>query len=273
MPPKYSKKNMQFQREPATKYGLKITARDSQTSAVSNVACRFYIVFGKEEAVDRKRKTTANVKYFDSFHTDNYELHIKTQHAQKWEEYRKLQTAEEKEAFFVDHSVPFVETMTAHFEGGGSLQYLINKSIVEVIIGEFFFHPNDVEGVTHSWALSHFKLRYVEDASDDDLQRDECVVVVKTPQRFLLCIRYMGCGAAFRLASCLLQTTHEQTDLSYLGGCSDVMASNYSRIACAVSLQILSDVMSQVWAFSIALDILFHSSRDVLSRCSFSGEH
>ena len=267
MPPKYSKKNLQFQREHAAKYGLKITSRHSQTSAVSSVACRFCIVFGKEEAVGRKRKATANVKYFNSFRTDNYESHIKTQHAQKWEEYRKLQTAE-KEAFFVDHSVPWVETMTAHFEGG-ALQYLISKSIVEVIIGELLFHPDDVEGVTHSRALSHFKLRSVENASDDDLQRDEYVVIVKTPQRFLLCIRYMGCGAAFRLASRLLQATQEQTGLSYLGGCSDIMASNYSRIACAVSLQILSDVMSQAWAFSIALDCSTHqgmSYLDVRSR-------
>lgn len=66
---------------------------------------------------------------------------MKMQHAQKSEEYRNLQTVEMKIAFFLDHSVPFVKTMTTHFEDGVPLQYLINKSIVEVIIRELFFHP------------------------------------------------------------------------------------------------------------------------------------
>lgn len=98
-------------------------------------------------------------------------MHIKTQHAQKWKEYREFENAKEKIAFFVEYCVPLVKTMIVYFEGDGYLQYLINKSIVKIIIGDLLFHLDDVEEVIHSRPLSHFKLRSVEDASDDDLQR------------------------------------------------------------------------------------------------------
>ena len=81
MPSKnFSKKNLLFNSKHEVKYGLKVTAREAGSSNVSSVACQFCIAFGKEEAVGRKRKATANVKYFESFRTDSYETHLNQQH-------------------------------------------------------------------------------------------------------------------------------------------------------------------------------------------------
>jgi len=52
--------------------------------------------------------------------------------------------------------------------------------------------------------------------------------------------------------------------MSVFGGCNDVMASNYTCIVCAALLQILSDVISQVWAFSLAFDGSTHQGMSYL---------
>lgn len=43
------------------------------------------------------------------------------------------------------------------------LQFLINKPIVEIIIGGMFFHPDEIQGVTQMRSLRNFKM-----ADDDD---------------------------------------------------------------------------------------------------------
>jgi hypothetical protein len=52
--------------------------------------------------------------------------------------------------------------------------------------------------------------------------------------------------------------------MSVYGGCSDALASNYTRIVCAALLQILSDALLQVWAFSLALDGSTHMGKSYL---------
>ena len=43
----------------------------------------------------------------------------------------------------------------------------------------------------------------------------------------------------FCMASCLMDCTKDESGISVLGGCSDVVTSNYTCILCAHSLQIL----------------------------------
>ena len=54
--------------------------------------------------------------------------------------------------------------------------------------------------------------------------------------------------------------------MSVYGGCNDTIASNYARVACAHSLQIISNALhsSKVWTFSIALDLSTHQSHSYL---------
>ncbi|KAH6573087.1 hypothetical protein BASA62_003121 [Batrachochytrium salamandrivorans] len=170
-------------------YGLKITARDKSTGEVSSCACRFCIVFGRKDKVGAKRKATERTKYFDHFRTDNYMQHLVQQHPKKWSEYEVLKSAEEKEAFFHAVDVPFVSTLAAHFEREGMLRFLINKSIVEVIIGNLMFHPDDVD--------------------------DAYVVEIKTPKRFSLVVGCVALGASFRMASKMVQLVRDESGLSF----------------------------------------------------------
>jgi len=80
-------------------FGLIIKARDASTANVTNIACSFSITFGKEE-VCRKRTATSNVKYFESFHTDNHLSHLQGHHPLKWEEYQRILTNNDKEGLF-----------------------------------------------------------------------------------------------------------------------------------------------------------------------------
>ncbi|KAH6570906.1 hypothetical protein BASA60_007513 [Batrachochytrium salamandrivorans] len=236
MPPKA--KEQLFIAKHQQQFGLVIKARDAATATVTSVACRFCITFGKEEEVGRKRKATSNVKYFESFRTDNYLSHLQGQHS-----------LNER-----------------------PLQFLINKDIVDIIIGDLLFYPDDVEGISHTRALTLFKLAVDEEDNRDPEQRpvDNYMVTVKMTQRFNLCVRYIACGATFRMASRLMQATVEESRLAYLRGCSDTIASDYARIVCAASLQKISEALEAVWAFSIALDCSTHQSTSYLDvRCRF----
>ena len=95
-------------------------------------------------------------------------------------------------------------------------------------------------------------------------QQDDYAVVVKTCHCFYLCIRFDACGASFRMATRLMHCTKDESDMSVFGGCSDVVASNYTCIVCAHSLQILSDIMQQTWAFTLAFDGSTHQGMSYL---------
>ena len=259
------------------KFCLKITARDKSTGKVSSVCCHLCTTFGQEENVGGKRKCTSNVKYFSTFRSENYRRHHESAHKTKWEEYQKLDSQEDREKFFEDADVPFVNTLHAHKDQDlDHIRVLVNAPIVETIVGDLLFHPDDVAGVTHERALSQFKkLEEVDPRTGaNGHERDLYEVVIKTPRRFHLCIDFVSCGASFRMASRLMDCTRAESGIAAYGGCSDVVASNYTRFVCAYALQILSDVLGSRWAFAIALDGSTHqglSYLDVRVRFEYIG--
>ena len=145
------------------------------------------------------------------------------------------------------------------------LQLSINKRIVEVIIGDMLFNPDDIEGVTHACALSLFKLvdpdpvnnvnEYFPESSALIVQ-EEYITIIKTAKRFHLLVETISIGASFRMGLRMVQMFKEHCSMSVYGGCNDTIASNYSQVACAHLLQIILDALhsSKVWTFSIALD-------------------
>jgi hypothetical protein len=68
------------------------------------------------------------------------------------------------------------------------------------------------------------------------------------------CSLLIGCvvhGASFRLVSRIVQLGPDESDLSFYGGCNDLMASDYTRVACAACLLILSDDFGKfAWIFN-----------------------
>jgi hypothetical protein len=92
-------------------------------------------------------------------------------------------------------------------------------------------------------------------------------VVVKTRKRFQLLVKFVAFGASFQMAFHLIACTRDESGMSAYGGCTDVLAFSYTCIVCAVSLQILSDVLSQLWAFSLGLDGSAHIGMSYLDVC------
>ena len=66
-----------FQRDWELRFGVEVTSRDKSTGKVSSVVCLFCRHFGREdsESTNRKRKSTANAKYFtEPWRSDNFSL-------------------------------------------------------------------------------------------------------------------------------------------------------------------------------------------------------
>ena len=78
---------------------------------MTSCACRFCFAFGREAKVGAKRKNTDRVKYFEIFRTDNYVQHLTLEHPEKWVEYQSLNSDQDREAFFLEVQVPFVNTI------------------------------------------------------------------------------------------------------------------------------------------------------------------
>ncbi|KAF1787899.1 hypothetical protein GQ600_3135 [Phytophthora cactorum] len=77
-----------FQQGHDIKYGLEISERHPETSAVLAVACKFCVKFGREAKPGAKRKKTTNVQYFTpAFRTDNYRRRHKICHPKLWKQY------------------------------------------------------------------------------------------------------------------------------------------------------------------------------------------
>ena len=207
---------------------------------------------------------------------DHYVQNLKKQHAQKWSEYTNLCGGEDQEAFFKAVDVAFVNTIEAHFNGFGTLRFPINKLIIEVIIVDMIFNLDEIEGVARACTLSLFKLvkpdpvdNVNEDVPEsyDLIDQEEYVAIIKTAKRFHLLVDTISIDASFRMGSRMLQMFKEHCGISVYGGCNDTIASNYYRVACAHSLQIIPDALhrSKVWTFSIALNLSTHRSQSYLN--------
>jgi hypothetical protein len=205
------KKASPFIPEHEIKYGLKVSSRSAADGAVTAVVCRFCVVFGREEKVCQKRKPTENAKYFELFRADNYQTHLNDQHQNKWLEYCDLTIDEDKRQFFASVATTFRNSLDSHLERNDCERYLIDKEIVCEIIGGLLFHSDDVSGVTQTKANSIFKS--IED--DGDSSSDQSyVAVIRTGIVFQLCVKFISCGASFRMASILVQHVKYETGIA-----------------------------------------------------------
>jgi hypothetical protein len=255
-----------FQPMHEVEYGLKVSARNPSSGKVSCVLCRFCTTFGREEHVGGRRARTRNVKYFTTFRTDGYKRHLSNAHSTLWAQYQVISSDKGKEEFFSDVPVSFVNSIDSHLENQKNhIRVVINGPIVETVVGDLLFHPDDVQSVTRERALQQFKkLDAIDSENAEECQSNLYEVVIKTPRRFNLCIEFVACGASFLMASRLMTCTRAESGLGVYGGCSDVVASNYVRFVCAYCLQIVSNAVRQVWAFSIALDGSIHQGMSYL---------
>ena len=256
------KVNLPFNEKHTAQYGLKVVGTDANGN-IRSVVCRFCITFGREinitEADDRKRKRTPNVKYFSSFRTDNYMMHLTRQHLLKWAEYKLVRKDPDALMNFFDTHIPFTSKLDSHFQADKPLTFIIDAQIVDTVIAEMLFDPEDEdEQISKQRALSLFS---------KNADSESYSVTVKNVRLYQLCIRFIACGSSIRLSSRLIQATKEAAHLSYLGGASETKLRQYVRVVVAICLQQVSDVMKSAWTYSIALDTSTHQSTSYLEVC------
>ncbi len=97
-----------------------------------------------------KRGRSERVKYFKApFRKENYSSHHTRMHSTQWAEYRELE-ASAKKSFFDIGTISSLQTTMHAFAAPRipQVSVLIDKDIVDVIIGEMLFHPKDMDGIT-----------------------------------------------------------------------------------------------------------------------------
>lgn len=248
--------------------------------------CKFCIAYGKEttSTLQRKRRMTANIKHFrQPFRPDHYLSHMEINHKIKWTAYELASDAEkewffspdavaaqqredltQRDEVFVHKSGPLTEARTESTDK--ILNRLrsvrlppseIERRVVELLVGTMFFDPSDEVGVTKARALDAF----VPKAGS---QQGNYEIVIRNQRLFDLAIKYIACGASFRLATRLIQCTREETKLTYYAGCSERKIAGYVRALLASNLQKISWMMRTAWAYAIATETAVHQGTSYL---------
>ncbi|CAK9215918.1 unnamed protein product [Sphagnum troendelagicum] len=230
-----------FQMKHARQYGLSITARDLFSSEVVVVRCQFCICFGFEGSF--KKLLTTWTFEGPPFRTDDYTQHLHMNHKTRWEEYQGLAHQEKSKYFDVD--VKHTETICHYIEPRSeAITLIVSSSIVDVVIGDMLWHPTDMEGQTRENTLFLFKRK--EDGS--------YVVEITKSKQFLLATRYVGRGMLFAMAADAIHDAKEVCDIPKLDACNDYLVASYARVACALSIEHISQVLCSKWAFSVVSD-------------------
>ncbi|KAE9010194.1 hypothetical protein PF001_g10364 [Phytophthora fragariae] len=248
-PKKHRDRGVKFNEKHTLKYGLSVCSRHAKTSVVESVMCKFCVAFGKESAADatRKRRATANIKYFrQPFRADHYLSHLEINHKHKWAEYEQA-SSPEKEKFFAAHieegtinSLAMVQQQIVNAQTGSVSSPVvatvpvvqrvgpvrlpaseIEKRVVDELVGDMFFNASDEDGLSKEQALDVFRRKEGADNYD---------ILIKNQRLYDLAIKFVACGASYRLASRMVQCTKEETKMAYYSGCSEHRVAGYPQM-------------------------------------------
>ncbi|KAH6588004.1 hypothetical protein BASA61_006153 [Batrachochytrium salamandrivorans] len=234
-----------FNHQHTLTYGLKVVSKDAKTGKVDLVACRLCIAFGIEEKVGAKRQKTVCKKTFGpQFRPENYRSHLTTQHPKAWAAYQ-LKCDADKAVFF-DVAVPFVNTIISHMDlERDHITYRLDKLIIEVIIEQMLWDPEDIDGLTFDNAMRIFTL---------DEPSGDYMVTIKTPMAYNLAVKHVGIGISMKQTALALQATKEEANVAKFGAMNQSKIATFVRVQCAANFQIIANVLCRVWAFALALD-------------------
>src|SRR5216117_658047 len=142
-----------FQEAHALEYALTITERQlDPPKAVLSVRCLFCVYIGREVKPNetRQRQQTTHEKDFKwpSFRTELYKKHHNGQHPEAWHQYQAL-SFRQKLSFFDAFKERFANTIPATFGPRQTpIIFDIDAPIVDTIIGDMFFHPDDRDSMS-----------------------------------------------------------------------------------------------------------------------------
>jgi hypothetical protein len=239
------------------------------TGVVCSAECQFCRAFRKGASSNHGRAPRSNIKLFTKpWQQDHMKSHMLAQHPERFEEYNVLPSGE-KESFFdasKNAGSKQVAEATKFFRrpisSETSINVWIDKPIVEGIIGDMLFDPDDDDTMTKERFILAFKLQegepLVEDVDDGGTTRaagkGHFIAIVSSKVQFYSCIKMIASGLLFRQASRVMQDMKETLGLSTLGSMTPLKVSSFVRIVCAANLQTISAILKQSWAFLTALD-------------------
>lgn len=142
-----------------------------------------------------------------SFRTDAYKKNHSNAYPEKWIRFNRC-SVEEKAAFF-DGKVNYASTLIAHFECEDALTLTFKRDVVDIIIRDVLFDPDDKSTQsTRERAFAMFKpLEDTEVALDDnedgaqDLNLEAYSVKISSFRRIKMVLGFVSMGASFRSAS------------------------------------------------------------------------
>jgi hypothetical protein len=182
-----------FLEQHAIQYGVKVCEINSETKKVQAVQCQFCVYFGQDFSSiileERKRQPTTRTKVWTLFRSDSFRCHHEKVHNEDWKRYQALGYKERKEYF--QKCVPLGNTIPFHFQENATVTLKIQCPIVDIIIGEMMFHPDEQGDVSHVRTLKLFEL------STEETGGGMYMVTISNPRVFSLVVKNMMAGLSF----------------------------------------------------------------------------
>jgi hypothetical protein len=256
----------------------------------------FCVYFGRDKVVvepggSHKRKSRSDIKYYNApFAPQNYRNHNWGQHSEAWTEYQVL-SREDKDNFFKDKT-SVVNTLHNYIDTTkDTIHFSLSSGIVDVIIGDIFFRDDEVliniddddddayaiaailkKAKTKAMEKTHAMKLFVKDPNDDKMYN----VTINNAMRYELVMDHVSIGMSFRQVVAAIQHTKDRAKVAKLTGINDLIVGQYVRVAVAVTLQRVADLLDDdtIWAFSLACDGNTHRGQhflDVRVRICFRG--
>ncbi len=131
-----------WQRSYPRKYGLEVTEQEG--AHVKAARCRFCKYYGRQVSLSNRKR---GLRKIDQFYTVPFRAnlivkHLEGHHTDKWADYVAL-LPNEQDTFF-DSVQPCANTMYHYMDmEGDEINLVVSTEIVDVIIGEMLFRPED----------------------------------------------------------------------------------------------------------------------------------
>jgi hypothetical protein len=149
-----------------------------------------------------------------------------------------------------------------------SLNVLVDKSIVETMIGRLLIDPDsdedDLNNADH--ALSIFQLQENTDEGENVKSKWYLIIVGNSLQVNMI-IKYIGAGLSFQQCCNVLLDTKQGTGLAQIGRINMTKVILYTQYMCAMAFQTMQFILILLWYFSIAFDVGNKSNTSYLDVC------
>ncbi|CAK9269703.1 unnamed protein product [Sphagnum jensenii] len=253
-----------WQRSYPRTYGLEVTQQEGTHIKVARY--RFCKYYGLQVPLNNRKRGPCKTDQFYTvpFRANLIVKHLEGQHADKWAEYVALSPGEQ-DTFF-DSVHPRTNTMYHYMDmEADEINLVVSTKIVDVIIGEMLFCPEDelnaadddnlagigncnrnIEKLCRS-ALQLFKLNENKHSYTVNIKR-VIALQARHPTRVVWLVVPTGRDDD--------RADQNTCKIAKLGGLNDTIVEQYVRILVGHALQVINNILANdnVWAFTISFD-------------------